>query len=168
MLLSLFITGPAWGKKKEPTVQDRYDSGMKFMKRGYYVKALEEFNRIRNYYRDDPLSVRAELAIADVYFKKAEWDQARLAYEEFARMHPRHEELDYVTYRLGMTAFKKSPRVASRDQTWTRQAVHSWTGFEDRYPDSEYRDEVAAIASYDLAASLNRAMRSCSQGPPRR
>jgi len=143
ILLSLLITAPAWGKKKDPTVQERYDAGMKYMKRGYYVKALEEFNRIRNYYRDDPLSVKAELAIADVYYKKAEWDQARVAYEEFMRMHPRHDDLDYVVFRLGMTAFKKSPRVAARDQTWTRQAVHAWTGFEDRYPESEYRDEVA-------------------------
>jgi len=124
-------------------VQERYDRGQKYMKRGYYVKALEEFNRIRNYHRDDPMALKAELAIADVYFKKSEWDQARIAYEDFMRMHPRHEDLDYVVFRLGLTSFKKAPKIAARDQTWTRQAVNAWVGFENRYPDSDHLEEVA-------------------------
>ena len=128
--------------KKEPTVEERYARGEKHMKRGYYVKALEEFNRIRNYHRQHPLAVKAELAIADVYFKKSEWDQARVAYQDFIRMHPRHVEMDYVTYKMGLTSYKKSPRVSARDQTWTRQAVNAWTGFLSRFPESEYAEEV--------------------------
>jgi outer membrane protein assembly factor BamD len=153
LLTTLFLIGtPAGAAKKDPTVQERYEQGLKYMKRGYYVKALEEFNRIRNYHRDDPLALKAELAIADVYFKKAEWDQARVAYEDFMRMHPRNEDLDYVVYRLGLTSYKKAPRIAQRDQTWTRQAVHAWTGFENRYPDSEHLEEVQEM----LARSRNR------------
>jgi len=144
LLSSLMLSAPsADAAKKEPTVQERYDKGQKYLKRGYYVKALEEFNRIRNYHRDDPMALKAELAIADVYFKKAEWDQARIAYEDFMRMHPRHEDLDYVVFRLGMTSFKKSPRIAARDQTWTRQAVNAWSGFDNRYPSSDHSTEVA-------------------------
>ena len=143
LTLSTLAAPAAEAKKKEPTVQERYDDGQKYLKRGYYVKALEEFNRIRNYHRDDPMALKAELAIADVYFKKAEWDQARIAYEDFMRMHPRHEDLDYVVFRLGMTSFKKSPRISARDQTWTRQAVNAWSGFDNRYPSSEYSEEVA-------------------------
>jgi len=127
---------------KNQTVEEQYEQGLKYMKRGYYVKALENFNRIRNYHRDDPYAVKAELAIADLYFKKSEWDQARLAYEDFLRLHPRHEDVDYVVFRLGMTSWKKAPRIASRDQSWTRQAVNTWTGFDTRYSESEYVDEV--------------------------
>jgi outer membrane protein assembly factor BamD len=130
------------GPRKPLTVEEQYELGMKYLKRGYYVKALEQFNRIRNYHRDDPYAVKAELAIADLYYKKSEWDQARLAYEDFLRLHPRHESADYVVYRLGMTSWKKSPKIASRDQTWTRQAVDTWARFEVRYAESEYIDEV--------------------------
>ena len=63
--------------------------------------ALENFNRVRNYHRDDPISVKAQLAIADVHFKQRDFEQARFAYEEFATYHPRHENLDYVTFRIG-------------------------------------------------------------------
>ena len=52
------------------TVQEQYDLGQKYLRRGYYTKALDQFTLIRNYYRDDPLSMKAELAIADVYYKK--------------------------------------------------------------------------------------------------
>lgn len=132
----------AQAEREVLTVEEQYELGQKYLKRGYYTKAIEQFNRIRNYYRDDPYSVKSELAIADVFFKKHEWDQARLAYEDFMRMHPRNPELDYVVYRIGLTLYKKAPTVAGRDQTWTRQAVNTWSGFEGRFPESEHQVEV--------------------------
>jgi hypothetical protein len=61
------------------------------------------------------------------------------------RMHPRHQDLDYVVYRMGLSLYRKAPLVAGLDQTWTRQAVHAWAGFESRFPDSEYRAEVEEL-----------------------
>ena len=144
LLLGSLVAGsrPAHAERRQLTVQEQYELGLKYLKRGYYVKALEQFNRVRNYYRDDPFAVKAELAIGDVYFEKREWDQARLAYEDFMRMHPRHAELDYVVYRVGLSNYKKAPKAAGRDQTWTRQAVNAWSGFDARFPESTYRDDV--------------------------
>ena len=134
ILLSLAAAAPeVQAAKGDVSVEEQYDLGLRYLKRGYYVKALEQFNKIRNYHRDDPYAVKAELAIADVYFEQAEWDQARVAYEEFMRLHPRHEDIDYVVYRLGLTSLKKSTKVAARDQTWTRHAVTTWAGYESRF-----------------------------------
>jgi len=141
LLLPLLWSGPAVAKK-DLTVAEQYELGLRYLKRGYYVKAMETFNRIRNYHRDDPMAVKAELAIADLHFEKSEWDQARLAYEDFIRMHPRHPDVDYVTYRVGETLYRKSPRAAGRDQTWARQAVNTWSGFDARFPESEHREAV--------------------------
>ena len=149
ILLSLLILGALYGapqdaraERKQLSVEEQYELGLRYLKRGYYIKALEQFNRVRNYYRDDPFAVKAELAIGDVYFEKREWDQARLAYEDFMRMHPRHGDLDYVVYRIGMSSYKKAPKAAGRDQTWTRHAVNAWSGYEARFADSDYRDDV--------------------------
>ncbi len=128
------------GKRLGPA--ERYELGQRYMKRGYYTKALEQFNRVRNYHRDDPHAILAELAIADLYFKKAEWDQARLAYEDFQRMHPHHDQNDYVVYRTGLCLWRKAPSIAARDQVWTRQAVNTWSGFAARYPESELLPDV--------------------------
>jgi outer membrane protein assembly factor BamD len=141
MVVSLW-SSPADAARRQLTIEEQYELGLKQMKRGYYVKALEQFNRLRNYHRDDPLAVKAELAIADVYFKKHEWDQARDAYEDFLRWHPRYPEADYVIYRLGMSMYKKSNRVAARDQTWTLRATDTWTGFGGRFGDSTYKEDV--------------------------
>jgi len=142
LLLSLCLSTAQAARKPEPTLQEQFDDGIRAMKRANYTKALETLNKIRTYHRDDPLSVEAELAIADVYYKKGDWDQARVGYQEFAKMHPRYRALDYVYYRMGSTLAKKASRVAARDQTWTVQARDTWKDFRTLFPDSEYAGEV--------------------------
>lgn len=129
----------------EPTPAERYERAMRISNRGSFTKALEELNRIRNYYRDDPVSVLAELAIADLYYRKGDHEQARLAYQDFLRLHPRHEEAHYVTWRLGQSTYKRSSKHAGRDQTSTRSALSTWAGFDVRYPESEHLDDVARL-----------------------
>lgn len=126
------------------TPEQRYELGQKYMNRGYYQKAMEHFSVLRNNHRDNAFAVKAELAIADVYYKQGEYDLARVAYEDFTRLHPRNTDLDYAVFRLGLSYYRKASRVAARDQTWTQQAVHSWANFEQRFPESEYLDEVQA------------------------
>jgi outer membrane protein assembly factor BamD len=127
--------------------EQRYELGQKYMKRGYYQKAMEHFSVLRNAHRDNAFAVKAELAIADVYYKQGEYDLARVAYEDFTRLHPRNSDLDYAVFRLGLSYYRKASRVAARDQTWTQQAVHSWANFEQRFPESEYLDEVQAAVA---------------------
>jgi len=142
LALGIVVARPAQAERDAPSVAEQYELGQRFLKRGYYVKAMEQFNRIRNYHRDDPFAVKAELAIADLYYSKGEWDQARLAYMDFQRSHPRHEELDYVVYRIGLSLYRKAPKISARDQVWTRQTVNQWTGYSSRFPQSEYLEEV--------------------------
>lgn len=131
--------------KPAPTADVLYEQGLRQMRRGYYTKALESFNRVRNYHRDDPLSVKAQLAIADLHFKKGDFEQAKFAYEEFASLHPRHEDLDYVTFRIGHSIYKRAAKFAGRDQSSTRSAVNVWTGFDARFPDSAHREDVERL-----------------------
>jgi outer membrane protein assembly factor BamD len=147
LVAALFSSSTSVAADREVTAQERFELGQRYMKRGNYTKALEQFNRVRNYHRDDPASVRAELAIADIHFKKSEFEQARLAYEDFVRLHPRHEQLDYAIWRQGQCLYKRAPKVPGRDQTATRQAVSVWGNFADRFPESEHRAEVQALLS---------------------
>ncbi len=142
LLLILSLPTPGVAARAQPTAEEMYELGVRYMKRGSPTKALEQFNRVRTYYRDDPFALRAELAIADLQFERNEWDAARLGYEDFLRAHPRYPEIDYVIYRLGLTCYKKAPSFAQRDQTWTQQAVNTWTRFNSRFPESAWRPEV--------------------------
>lgn len=124
-----------------------YELGLRQMRRGNYTKALESFNRVRNYHRDDPVSVQAQLAIAELHFKKNDFEQARFAYEEFAALHPRHKDLDLVVFRTGLAIYKRASIYAGRDQAATRSAVNVWTGFDARFPESEHIEEVSKLLS---------------------
>jgi outer membrane protein assembly factor BamD len=142
LALSAFAPAPAQAAPRSVSAEEVYALGLKYLRRGYFTRALEQFNRVRTFYRDDPYSLKAELAIAEIHFKKNEWDEARLAYEDFMRAHPRYPELDLVVYRLGLVIYKKSPIIPDRDQTWTRQTASVWAGFGTRFPESEHRPEV--------------------------
>lgn len=148
LCLALSI-GPGCAAKRggDSSAEELYQQGLRAMKRGYYTKALEKFNRVRNYHRDDPLSVKAQLAIADMHFKKGDFEQARFAYEEFSSYHPRHPNLDYVTFRIGLSIYRRAPKLAGRDQTRTRSAVNVWTGFDNRFPESEHVEQVDKLRS---------------------
>jgi outer membrane protein assembly factor BamD len=82
-----------------------------------------------------PYATLAELRTADTYFKREEFEQAAVEYEEFLKNHPAHQETPYATYRLAMSHYmqKRSP---DRDPTNTREAL-KWFGiFIDKYPNS--------------------------------
>lgn len=138
----LLFSAPVYAERTQMSAQETYELGQRYLKRGYYVKALEQYNRVRTYFRDDPYALKAEIAIADMHFEKNEWDAARVAYEDFIRSHPRYSEMDYVLYRLGMTHYKKAPYIVERDQAWTEAAVNTWSSFSIRFPESQWRGEV--------------------------
>lgn len=144
LLLWAPIASAADGWKDRPP-EAQYEYGVRLLKRGYDDRALEVFSHLRNFHRDDPISLRAELAVADVLFEQREYEQARLAYEDFARLHPRSPELDYVVFRTGLSVFKRASRIAARDQSATTQALSIWTGFERRFPGSEHLPELAEL-----------------------
>ena len=135
---------------REP--REIYEHGEKMMRQGLYDKAIADFQELRNFHRDDPLSVRAQLALAEIQYRKREWEEARYAFEDFATYHPRHPDLDYVTYMTGLTIWKQAPLAAGRDQGTTRDAVNRWYGFSSRFPESEYTEEVDKF----LLKGLNR------------
>lgn len=124
------------------SAEEVYTVAVKQMRRGLYDRAIEAFQHVRNFHRDDPLSVKAQLALADIRFDKGDFEEARYAYEEFATYHPRHEAMDHVTYRVGLCIYKRAAKVAGRDQTTTRAAVNKWTGYANRYPDSANVEQV--------------------------
>ena len=146
LFLSVSPLTSAWAattaSPKNVSASDLYKQGLRQMQRGNYTKAMESFNRVRNYHRDDPASVLAQLAIAELHFKKKDFEQARFAYEEFAALHPRHKDLDLVVYRTGLSIYKRASQFAGRDQAATQAAVNVWAGFESRFPESKYSEEA--------------------------
>ena len=127
------------------TAQELYDLAQHNLEKNNHTKALEHFTTLRNYFRDDPLSIEAELGIAEVYKDRGDYDLARFAFDDFRKLHPRHPKLDYVDFQVGMMQYQKASRRAGRDQSWTQSALSFWDNYEYRYPNSSYKEEVLEI-----------------------
>ncbi len=100
-----------------------------------YDLVLKLFKEIQLRYTYSPYATLAELRTGDTYFKKEEYEQAAVEYEEFIKRHPGHEETPYATFRLALSHFKRI-KSYDRDPTDTREALRWFNIFVDKYPDS--------------------------------
>lgn len=102
-----------------------------------YDKLFEILKEIQIRYTYTPYAALAQLRTGDVYFKRSDYRQAAAEYENFIANHPSHENLDYATYRLGLSYYKiRSDK--DRDYTKMAAAIHWFTELEKNYPDSLY------------------------------
>jgi len=127
-----------------------YATGLRQMKLGSWDEAILSFERVRNHFPFNQYSVLSELRVADCLYEKGSYLEAADAYRGFARLHPRHAEMDYVVYRTARSEFKLAPNVAQRDQTHTRRGLRRLRGYESRFADSEYLPEVGKLRSKAL------------------
>lgn len=111
--------------------------GVQNLQEKKYDKALEAFQTLKERYPYSKYAILAELKIGDVYFQQREYADAALAYEEFARLHPRNEVVPYVLYQKGMCHFLSFKSV-DRDPAETQEAIDSFQRLIRAFPDSEY------------------------------
>lgn len=131
------------------SVKVNYDAGMKAMAASEYDKAIGYFQFVRSKYPFSQYAALSDLNIANVKFKQEKWLDAASAYEVFVRLHPRHEQVPFATYKIGMsyfyavpTDFFLLPSSTSRDQSFTKEALKAIETFLSSYPDSEHAEEA--------------------------
>lgn len=142
LLLALAVPVSASAGVEPEDPEELYEQGLRQMKRGYYDEAIISFEKVRNQFPFNKYSVLSELRVADCLFEKASYLEAVDSYRQFARLHPRHPEVDYAIYRTARAEFKLAPSVPQRDQQHTRLGLKHVREFEERFPESEYLDEV--------------------------
>jgi outer membrane protein assembly factor BamD len=123
-----------------------YDKGRASLDDNRWMTAREYFRRIIDGYPQSELRPEAKLGIGDSYLGAGSGESLVLAaneFREFLTFYPTNPRSDYAQFRLGMVYFKQM-RAPQRDQTETRQAVHEFQTFLERYPNSALKPEVEA------------------------
>lgn len=148
LMVALLAAGPAFAaKKKAKDAKDEpermFDKASKSLSKGYNDDAIVEFEKLRNSFPFSRFAVEAELKIADALYKKKEYGEAADAYRTFAKLHPKHEKVDYASYRVGLALYQEAPRSIDRDQSSTEKALEEFRAFITTYPDSKYADDAA-------------------------
>ncbi len=156
LALVVAVATPVDARPRKETPEKLYSQGLRQMKRGYYEEAILSFEKVRNHFPLNQYSVLAELRVADCLFEKADFISAVDAYQQFARLHPRHEEIDYAQMRVGRSYFKQSNAIPQKDQTYTELTLRALEGYEERFPDSDHIPTVEEMR-YKCNGRLGRA-----------
>jgi outer membrane protein assembly factor BamD len=115
--------------------------GLDNMDSGNYKAATEDFQKLKDRYPYSKLAVTAELKMADTLYLTEEYDQARDAYNEFEKLHPKHPEIPYVMYQKAMCQFMQMTTL-DREQTHTLKAKEEFERLIARFPNNVYADRA--------------------------
>ncbi|MGD9306729.1 MAG: outer membrane protein assembly factor BamD, partial [Desulfobacterales bacterium] len=141
--LEIWLTG----EDEEFSAQDLAWNGMDYYEIGDYTRAIDNFERLKDWYPFSRYAKLAELKIGDAHYKLEQYEEAIFAYEEFEKLHPRNEAIPYVIYQIGRCYFDQIESI-DRDQNSARKALETFKRLRKQYPDDPYaRSAVAHITT---------------------
>ena len=147
--LELWISGG----DEEFSAQELAWNGMEYYEMGDYDRAIDNFERLKDWYPFSRYAKLAELKIGDANYKLEKYEEAVFAYEEFEKLHPRNEAIPYVIYQIGRCYFDQIETI-DRDQTSARKALEAFKRLKKQYPNDPYARtaETHITASYQSLA----------------
>jgi outer membrane protein assembly factor BamD len=124
--------------------QELYSLGMQKFDEGKWEDAVAVFDRFERLYVNNERVQEVRLKRADAYFNQdyhAAYILAKSEYQSFLALYPNAATQDYVTKQVALCSFKQM-LPPNRDQTATEEAIKDLQGFLQRFPDSQYVQEV--------------------------
>lgn len=149
-LTSCSTTGKQKDEDPDAKPEKMYQQGMKYLNKKDYNIAIEEFDKIQARYPFGQYAQLAQLQTAYAHLKLDEPDAAIIAADQFIKLNPQHEEVDFAYY-IKATAnatryrglldgfFEKD--LGELDPGPLRQAFADYKQLIRRFPESEYVDE---------------------------
>ncbi len=158
LLFGIYLGGCSSKDKEASTPEGLYQQAQNFEKNERYDLAVQRYTDIKNKHPYSQYAVKAELAIADSYYKEEDYGAAQLNYQNFRELHPTHPQIDYVIFRLGLSYFLQLPETADRDLSLSKETLQSFDDIITKYPNSTYvaeAKEKKAIVLQKLAQKEN-------------
>jgi outer membrane protein assembly factor BamD len=154
LLFVAWVSGcslPWSGAKSDPSAEALFDEGMRNFNDKRYVRAIDNFTKLRTDFPFHPQMMQVELQIADAYYLNQQYPEAITAFKEYQSMHPTNEQIPFVTLRLGQSYFDQFS-AADRDQKNTEIAKGYFENVITAYPKSpeaaEARKKLAKCLEY--------------------
>ena len=148
---SLSMPSMPWksAPKADPGAEALFAEGNRNFNEKRYVRAIDNYAKIRSDHPFTPLMTEVELRMADAYYRNQQYPEAVTAFKEFQSMHPANENIPFVILRLGQAHFDQFTS-ADRDQKNTEIAKGYFENVITNYPKSPH----AAEARQKLAKAL--------------
>lgn len=129
--------------KNSDSPEGAYTIAEEFDKDERYEEAIRRYTEVKNKFPYSNLATKSELAIADVYYKQEAYPEAQVSYQAFRELHPKHPQIDYVSFRIGMSYYNQLPTSLDRDLTVAQEVISSFDELMRRFPNSQYINEAA-------------------------
>ena len=125
------------GEEEEYSAQELAWVAMDFYESGDYSRAVEKFEKLKDWFPFSRYAILAELKIGDAHYNMEQYAEAIFAYEEFEKLHPRNEAIPYVIYQIGRCYYDQIDTI-DRDQTPARKALETFLRLTKQYPKDQY------------------------------
>ena len=139
---SLFFSGCASEEKNLTTAEGAYKYAKEFDDAERYDLALQKYADVKNKFPYSNLATEAELAIAEVHYKRESFAEAQVAFQNFRDLHPKNPKIDYVVYKIAMSYYSQLPDTFDRDLSLGNDAIYHFDEIIKSYPHSEYVKEA--------------------------
>ena len=143
-----------WGgssMKADPSAEALYDEGLRAFNDKKYVRAIDNFSKLRSDHPFSPLIAQTEFKIAEAYYFNEQYPEAITAFKEFQTLHPTNENIPLVILRLGQSHFNQFTAI-DRDQKTTEIAKGYFESIIANYPKSpqaaEAQERLAKCLEY--------------------
>ena len=103
-----------------------------------FTLAIQSLGEFKARFPYGKLATVAELMIADSHFQMEQFEEAAVSYKQFAKLHPKHEKVEFALYRVGLCYWYASPEDIDRDQGFTKLAVQEWQNLIDLAPNNDF------------------------------
>lgn len=144
-----------------------YEEAKTDLSNGSYESAIKNLEKLESRFPFGTYAQQAQMDIPYVYYKQGDQVQALAAIERFIKLHPNHENLDYIFYLRGLVNFNDQisffqalahQDMTERDPKAAREAFDAFKALTVRFPNSEYTPDallrmkylVNTMAQYDL------------------
>ncbi len=128
-----------------------YQKGNKLLGQGNYSLAIEQFETLESRYPFGSYAQQSQLETAYSHFKLSEPDSAIAAANQFIKLNPQHEHVDYAYYLKGIANFSRYDGMLDRfiekdlsllDMNPMRQSFADFKQLINRFPDSPYAEDA--------------------------
>jgi outer membrane protein assembly factor BamD len=125
------------GEEEEYSAQELAWTAMDYYESGDYSRAIEKFEKLRDWFPFSRYAILAELKIGDANYNLEQYEEAIFAYEEFEKLHPRNEAIPYVIYQIGRCYYDQIDTI-DRDQNPARKALETFQRLMKQFPKDQY------------------------------
>jgi len=140
VMTAALLQGCATTKPSGPP-EVMFKEGEQSFQKGNYEDAIALWKKVKESYQSPELSARAEINIADAYFLNKDYIEAAAAYEDFRKLHPKHERAGYALFRQAISHYKQIHGIDT-DQTPVKNALVTFQSYLAQYPGGEHTAEV--------------------------